>query len=312
MSRIDTHAFGLWWKLAKGWFSTKFASINVDLTPVEEKLDDVKSDVADVKDAVENIDLSSVAKQKALQELYCPNNHANLIKWSNIWLVSTGVQYGGFIIYNNVDVTGTEFYVGAASNPQVGGVLYRATATTIDFSQQLQDTITEVKQIKLSTILDLIGTPATGQQPTLFQALNNINIDTSDLAKEATLGSSADTSVSTTVFGWLKSIRDFLVGIVTTNPYAKEATLGDVADVLDYIEQGGMPSITAIAKQGSNANATLSDTQAQATSAATDAAAAKTAAQAITGYALQGSDATATNTALAALIGYTIQEIDGV
>ena len=38
----------------------------------------------------------------------------------------------------------------------------------------------------------------------------------------------------------------------------------------------------------------------------------KSAAQAITGYALQGSDATATNTALAALIGYTIQEIDGI
>lgn len=36
------------------------------------------------------------------------------------------------------------------------------------------------------------------------------------------------------------------------------------------------------------------------------------AAQAITGYALQGIDRTATNTALAALIGYTIQEIDGV
>ena len=46
--------------------------------------------------------------------------------------------------------------------------------------------------------------------------------------------------------------------------------------------------------------------------AATDAAAAKTAAQAITGYALQGSDTTATNTAIASLIGYTIQEIDGV
>lgn len=43
-----------------------------------------------------------------------------------------------------------------------------------------------------------------------------------------------------------------------------------------------------------------------------DAAAAKTAAQAITGYALQGNDATATNTAIMAAIGYTIQEIDGV
>jgi hypothetical protein len=49
------------------------------------------------------------------------------------------------------------------------------------------------------------------------------------------------------------------------------------------------------------------------TEAAKDAAVdAKTAAQAITGYALQGIDQTATNTAIAALIGYTIQEIDGV
>ena len=56
MSRIDTHAFGLWWKLAKGWLSTKFASISVDLTPVEDKLDEVK-------EAVENIDFSELAKQ---------------------------------------------------------------------------------------------------------------------------------------------------------------------------------------------------------------------------------------------------------
>ena len=39
---------------------------------------------------------------------------------------------------------------------------------------------------------------------------------------------------------------------------------------------------------------------------------AKTAAQAISGYALQGSDATATNTAIMSAIGYTIQEIDGI
>ena len=46
--------------------------------------------------------------------------------------------------------------------------------------------------------------------------------------------------------------------------------------------------------------------------AAADASAAKVAAEAITGYALQGNDSTATNTAIKALIGYTMQEIDGV
>ena len=185
ISIISTRRFARWTQLFKAWLSDKFSSISVDLTPLEEDVADVKSDVADVKDAVENIDLSSVAKQKALQELYCPNNHANLIKWNNIWLVSTGVQYGGFIIYNNVDVTGTEFYVGAASNPQIGGVLYQATATTIDFNQQLSGTITEVKQIKLSAILDMIGTPASGQESTLFGAIGNVTVDTSNLATKA-------------------------------------------------------------------------------------------------------------------------------
>lgn len=46
--------------------------------------------------------------------------------------------------------------------------------------------------------------------------------------------------------------------------------------------------------------------------AKTAAEAAAQAAQAISGYALQGTDQTATNTAIFAAIGYTIQEIDGV
>ena len=82
------------------------------------------------------------------------------------------------------------------------------------------------------------------------------------------------------------------------NDYALEATLGDVKSVLEYIEQGGMPQIAQIAKQGTNANASLSEVQTQATSAANDAAAAKTAAQSITGYALQGNVNTSTNTAI--------------
>lgn len=58
-----------------------------------------------------------------------------------------------------------------------------------------------------------------------------------------------------------------------------------------------------LAKQGSNAGATLTDTQAAAQQAASDAADAKTAAQAIAGYALQGNDPTKTNTQLSAEIG---------
>ena len=60
---LTTRRFELWWRKAQAWFATQFASINVDLTPVEEKVDEVKSDVADVKTAVENIDIDTLAKQ---------------------------------------------------------------------------------------------------------------------------------------------------------------------------------------------------------------------------------------------------------
>lgn len=53
----------VWTRELLRWLSRKFDSISIDLTPVDEKLDDVKSDVADVKTAVENIDFSTLAKQ---------------------------------------------------------------------------------------------------------------------------------------------------------------------------------------------------------------------------------------------------------
>lgn len=49
----------VWTRGLVQWLSRKFDSISIDLTPVEEKLDDVKSDVADVKTAVENINVES-------------------------------------------------------------------------------------------------------------------------------------------------------------------------------------------------------------------------------------------------------------
>lgn len=50
----------VWTRGLVRWLSRKFDSISIDLTPVEEKLDDVKSDVAEVKTAVEHIDLTPV------------------------------------------------------------------------------------------------------------------------------------------------------------------------------------------------------------------------------------------------------------
>lgn len=53
----------VWTRGLVQWLSRKFDSISIDLTPVENKLDEVKSDVADVKTSVENIDFSTLAKQ---------------------------------------------------------------------------------------------------------------------------------------------------------------------------------------------------------------------------------------------------------
>ena len=64
--------WGNYWQLLRRWFEHKIdelkAAVNsvaqsIDFTPVEEKLDDVKSDVADVKTAVEHIDFSTLAKE---------------------------------------------------------------------------------------------------------------------------------------------------------------------------------------------------------------------------------------------------------
>lgn len=83
----------VWTRGLVRWLSRKFESISIDLTPVEEKLDDVKSDVADVKTAVENIDFSTLAKQgtdqtatlTAIKELLAGGDDAhNLASFFNI------------------------------------------------------------------------------------------------------------------------------------------------------------------------------------------------------------------------------------
>ena len=75
MKTFDKRNIKLWTQLFKQWLSAKFEAIataiaNIDLSPISDDIADVKSDVADVKGdvgdvktAVENIDLSSVAKQ---------------------------------------------------------------------------------------------------------------------------------------------------------------------------------------------------------------------------------------------------------
>lgn len=43
---IPVDKFELWWRKAQAWLAIQFASINVDLTPVEEKVDEVKETTA--------------------------------------------------------------------------------------------------------------------------------------------------------------------------------------------------------------------------------------------------------------------------
>lgn len=61
MKILSYRRFALWWQLAMDWFQRQFSAIaaSIDFTPVENKLDEVKSDVADVKTAVENINVES-------------------------------------------------------------------------------------------------------------------------------------------------------------------------------------------------------------------------------------------------------------
>lgn len=80
-----------------------------------------------------------------------------------------------------------------------------------------------------------------------------------------------------------------------------DSDLGDVAAVLDYIENSGLPTIDSIAKQGSNTEATLTQTQAYAQNAYSEAAAAKTAAQGITGYATESNATSNKNAIIAAM-----------
>lgn len=65
MKILSYKRFALWWQLAMKWFQRQFAAIaaSIDFTPVEEKVDEVKSDVADVKTAVEHIDTSHLATE---------------------------------------------------------------------------------------------------------------------------------------------------------------------------------------------------------------------------------------------------------
>ena len=140
--------------------------------------------------------------------------------------------------------------------------------------------------------------------------LNAISSAQPDLSTVAKAGTPVSGTAPTMV-----DLGAAVAAIPTTAP----ATPTNVSDAQTAIIQA-MPTIpTDYAKAGNGTNVTNTDIKDVLTDSTnglaaikSDAAAAKVAAQAITGYALQGSDSTATNTAIATLIGYTISEIDGV
>lgn len=84
-------------------------------------------------------------------------------------------------------------------------------------------------------VANILGTDPTATNTAILTAIGNISIDTSTIAKQGT-----DTNVSLT---------------------SLDLDLGDLNAILAYIQGGGLPTITAIAKQGSDASATLTDTQ---------------------------------------------------
>lgn len=50
------------------------------------------------------------------------------------------------------------------------------------------------------------------------------------------IGSASDSSSATTVFGKIKAVIDYLVGIVTTAPYAKEATVSAAKESAEQVK----------------------------------------------------------------------------
>lgn len=145
------------------------------------------------------------------------------------------------------------------------------------------------------------GSDPTATNTAIKDAIDNIDIDTSTIAKQgsnasATLtatqaavvdgndtavgvakeirgevGTGSDTAAETgTLFAVIKWIKDKVKSITgyalqgsdsTATNTAISGQLGDVADALDYMEQHTFPSLTTIAKQGSNANADISTIQ---------------------------------------------------
>ena len=168
------------------------------------------------------------------------------------------------------------------------------------------------------------GTNPDATNTAILTAIGNISIDTTTIAKQGTNASATLTATQTAATNAYASAEAAKTATVDGNDtavgVAKEirSEVGTGSDTA--AETGTLFAVVKWVKDKVKSiyNA-LTDNASGLSVIASDAAAAKTAAQAITGYALQGSNSAKTNTQLSAeiadvatLIGYTIQEIDGV
>lgn len=141
LSILTTRRFKEWWWQAQQWFRNQLETVSVYLTPVEDKLDEVK-------EAVDNIDTSDLAKEATLG-----------------------------------DVASVLDYIEGGGLPSITAIAKQGSNANAD----------------ISTIQEKIGTPASGQSSTLFGAIANINIDTSNLAKQGTNSSATNTAIKSAV-----------------------------------------------------------------------------------------------------------------
>ena len=155
--------------------------------------------------------------------------------------------------------------------------------------------------IEKAAALDDVAQETTSQQ--ILTAVENIDIDTTTIAKQGTnanatltatqaavidgndtavgvskevrseVGTGSDTAAETgTLFAivkWIKNKVNAITGYAlqgsdsTKSITTLDASLGDVEDALTYMEEHIMPEYSNLAKQGSNANANISDIQAK-------------------------------------------------
>jgi hypothetical protein len=117
---------------------------------------------------------------------------------------------------------------------------YRQKIADAEAAQEAAEQAKEDFDEKAEALDNLYNVAQQGSDPTatntaIKDAIDNIDIDTTTIAKQG-----SDPTVN---------ITDM------------DGKLGDVESALEYMEGGGLPPITAIAKQGSNASATLTATQ---------------------------------------------------